>query len=152
MSSLTLLTAALVLAAAGCALPPSELATADTALPGRSTVTLCVINPNPDALVVRRMTVDLGRPGSPLAAGVSEAAIVVPALSSTRVPVPVHAAARNGWTAHWQDVAYRVAGSVALEGAFGLNIPYRRVGHLGVLAAPDGAASPCSGSDIPVPL
>ena len=147
---------ALSLAAAGCASPMADGAPHEQialAVPERlSSVTLCVTNPNPDALVFRRVTVTLDLAGIPLATGSSDAALVVPALSSTRMPIVV-LATRQGGSVPTRRVSYHVDGSVGLDRAFGLNIPYRHAGHLDVVSPiASGVLSDCAGSDVAVPL
>ena len=116
-------------------------------------MTLCVTNPNLDALVFRRVTVTLDRAGMKLATGSSVATILVPALSSTRMKLAVLAVGRDVARFDVREVNYRVDGSVALDRVFGLNIPYRHAGHLdAVPMATDGMSSSCAGSDVAVPL
>ncbi|MGI4765787.1 MAG: LEA type 2 family protein, partial [Janthinobacterium lividum] len=130
----------------------------------RSAVTLCVSNPNPDALVVRRVTVNLDVAGAPLASGSSAAPIRLAPSSSTRVPLTVVTTARNTDgrlvdASRARNVDYRVHGSVALDGAFGLGVPYSRSGRFGAAdvaglasSRDDAQPSRCLGSDIAVPL
>jgi LEA14-like dessication related protein len=161
----SLLAASVFATAAGCAFPTAPAADgmgvqlSERAVPEQpGSVMLCITNPNPDALVFRRVTITLDRAGMPLAAGSSSAPIVVPALSSTRVPLAVVASERDrpaqrGGSLRPHDVNYRVDGSVALDRAFGLNISYRHSGHLDVVSSSIvGVLSRCTGSDFAVPL
>lgn len=156
---------------AGCSLPAAPTADVmDVQLTGiglteqRLAVTLCVTNPNPDALLFRQVTVNLNLADAPLATGVSDAPIQLAPLSSTRVPLTVMTTVRNLGgqlieVFRARGVGYRVYGSVGLDGALGIRIPYSRSGRLdpvGLLglasSSADAGLSRCTGSDIAVPL
>ncbi len=168
MSRLSFFTAVGSLAAAGCALPTAHVMGVqlmDTDFTEqRLAVALCVTNPNADALVFRRVTVSFSLAGSPPAIGSSDATIRLAPLSSTRVPLFVLAKVRNSGGqlvefARARGVEYRVYGSVALDGASALNVPYSRSGHLDLGSALDVASptaeitpSRCTGSELAIPL
>ena len=163
------LAVALCLVVSDCSLPATPTADLTGAPPTgfdlqRSAVTLCVSNPNPDALVVRQVTVDLDVAGTPLASGSSAAPIRLAPSSSTRVPLTVVTTVRNTDSrllnaSSVRSVDYRVRGSVALDGALGLGVPYSRSGRFDAVdgaglasAGVDAEASRCLRSDIAVPL
>ena len=137
-------TLALAAGVAGCALatatPPSVDVT-DVRLIGiglteqQLAVTLCVTNPNKDEFAFRHVTADLDVSGAPLAAGSSDLSVRLPPLSSTTVPFTVVTTVQNVGPQllgilRSGSVEYRVDGSVALTGAFGITLPYSRSGRL----------------------
>lgn len=157
----------LCLVVSDCSLPVTPTADVMGVLPTgldlteqRSAVTLCVSNPNPDALVVRQVTVNLDVAGTPLASGSSAAPIRLAPSSSMRVPLTVVRTVRNTDgqmvdASKERPVDYRVRGSVALDGEHGLGVPYRRSGRFYAADASsmaDAEPSRCLGSDIAVPL
>ncbi len=159
---------ALCLVVSDCSLPTTPTADGTGVLPTdaelaeqRSAVMLCVTNPNRDALVFRQVTVNLDVAGSPVASGSSAVPIRLAPSSSTRVPFMVVTTGRNRDgevmdAAKARPVDYRVRGSVALDGALGLGVPYSRSGHFdesdaGLAASgADAAPSRCLRSDITV--
>ena len=103
-------------------------------------MTLCVTNPNTSELAFRRVTVALDVAGAPLANGASDLPVRLPPLSSTPVPFTVVTTvqnlgaqllglARNGSLDYW------VHGTVSLQGALGLTLPFSKSGHLDPLAS-----------------
>ena len=117
-------------------------------------LTLCVTNPNGQALDFRRVTADLDVSGLSLANGVSELAVRLPARSSTVVPFTVVTTVRNLGAqllgiARTGIVDYRVHGTVALDGLAGIPLPYSRSGRLDALAG--GLDLVSSASDAPGP-
>ncbi len=159
---------ALAMATAGCALAtatPPSVDVADVRVLGlgllqqRLAVTLCVTNPNPQALDFRRVTANLDVSGAPLAAGVSDLAVRLPPTSSTLVPFTVVTTTENVGpqllgVLQTGTVDYRVHGSVSLDGALGITLPYSRSGRLDAIAGglrladqmadPAPAASACA--------
>lgn len=162
------LSIALCLVVSDCSLPMTPTADVMGVLPTgfdlteqRSAVTLCVSNPNRDALVFRQVTVNLDVAGAPVASGSSAAPIRVAPSSSTRVPLTVVTTVRNTDgqlenASGARPIDYRVHGSVALDGALGLGVPYSRSGRFdaAVIASSGADAEPsrCLGSDIAVSL
>ena len=119
-------------------------------------VTLCVTNPNSKELAFRRVTADLDVAGAPLAAGASDVAVQLPPLSSTTVPFTAVTTVRNlgpQLLAVFRSgaVNYRVHGTVALQGALGITLPFSRSGRFDPVAggldwasaASDPSPSPC---------
>ena len=166
MRPLTLLLAGSALA--GCTLlaatPPSVQVT-DVRLTGlgltqqRLAVTLCVSNPNRTPLAFSRVTTNLDVAGAPLATGASDAAVQLPPLAATAVPLTVTTTEQNlgaQLLAVIQSggVDYRLHGTVSLAGGLGLSIPYSRSGRLDpvasgldlALAAAGPAPSRCAGA------
>ena len=162
---------ALCLVVSDCSLPVAPMSDVAGVLPGdvdvmgrRGAVTLCVTNPNPDALVFRQVAVDLDAAGTRLGSGSSAAPIRLAPLSSTRVPVTVVMAVSDadGVLANASgtgEVDYRVRGSVALDSRFGLGVPYSRSGRVDAagisepgFARAEAEPSRCLGSDLAVPL
>ena len=165
-STLRLSAAALVLGAAGCALltaTPPFVEVMDVHLVGiapaeqQLAVTLCVTNPNGNELAFRRVTAGLDVSGSPLAAGASDLSVRLPPVSSTTVPFTVVTTPQNLGPQllgilHTGSVDYRVHGTITLQGALSIELPYSRAGHLdpvaGVLSlafvATDPAPSRCA--------
>ena len=103
-------------------------------------VGLCVTNPNDTELAFRRVRVDLDVAGAPLASSESEAPVRLPPHASTAVPVAVAtttvnlgpqvlALLRTG------SLDYRLHGSVQLDGALAITLPFSRSGRLDVLSA-----------------
>ena len=143
--TLTLMLAALC---AGCTLltaTPPEVEVAAVELRGAALleqslgVTLCVTNPNPDALAFRRIRVALDAAGSPLLEGVSEVPVVLPPRSSTLVPFTVVSTVRNLGPQLLSVVRsgaldYRLRGSVTLDSP-GITVPFSRSGRLDLLQA-----------------
>lgn len=160
----------LCLVVSDCSLPARPTADVSGALPTgfelaeqRSSVTLCVSNPNPEALVVRQVTVSLDVAGIPLASGSSVTPIRLAPSSSMRVPLTVVTMVTNTdgqvvGASKARSVDYRVRGSVALDGTLGLGVPYSRSGHFdvadgaGLASVADAESFRCLGSDIAVPL
>ncbi len=162
------LPAAVAILLSGCALitdTPPDVEVLDVRLVGiglteqQLAATLCVTNPNANEIAFRRVSVALEVAGSPLATGASVLPVRLPPMSSTAVPFTVMttvqdigpqllAVLRTG------DLAYRVHGTVSLQGAFGLALPFSRSGRLDLLAdgldlasaATDTTPSRCSAS------
>ncbi len=100
-------------------------------------VTLCVTNTNDAALGFRRVTTALDVAGLPLATGAAEVAVQLPAHAATLVPFAVTTTVRNlgpQLLAVLQSgsVAYRLHGTVQLEGVLPITVPYGRAGRLDV--------------------
>ena len=103
-------------------------------------VTLCVTNPNTNELAFHRVTADLDVSGAPLATGASELSVRLPPLTSTRVPFTVVTTVQDLGpqllgVIRTRTVKYRVHGTVFLQGAFGITLPYSRSGHLNPVAS-----------------
>ncbi len=158
LTILRLLAAALVLGMAGCALindvPPSvevmDVRLLGIGLTGQQlAVTLCVTNPNPDEIAFRRVTADLDVSGLPLATGASDLSVRLPARSSTTVPFTVVTTVQNLGAQllgilHIGSVDYRVHGTVGLEGALDITLPYSRSGRIDSVAGGLSLASAAS--------
>lgn len=143
------MTVALALLAAGCALAmatPPEVEVADVELrdlgvPDQALgVTLCVSNPNATELSFRRIAVALEVAGAPLAESESEAPVRLPPHSSVLVPFAVTTTVRSLGPQLWdvlrsRGVEYRLRGSVQLDGALGVSLPFSRGGRFDLLAA-----------------
>ncbi len=158
LNILRLPAAALVLGTAGCALindTPPSVAVMDVRLLGigltgqELAVTLCVTNPNPDEIAFRRVTADLDVAGSALATGASDLSVRLPPRSSTIVPFTVVTTVQN-LGAQLLDILqtgsvdYRVHGTVGLEGALDITLPYSRSGRLDPVAGGLSLASAAS--------
>ncbi len=144
---------ALPLLAAGCTLigaAPPQVEIRDISLRKVSplgaqlAVDLCVSNPNPDALDFRHARVELDIEHAPFAEGQSEGAVRLPPHTSTLVPFQVALTVRNLGpqilgVLQGGGVDYRIHGTVTLTGALGLDVPFSRSGHLGLLSAGQGA-------------
>lgn len=157
---------ALAGATAGCALvtaTPPSIAVMDVELVGvglteqQLAVTLCITNPNSSELGFRRVTADLDVSGAPLATGASDLSVRLPPLTSTKVPFTVVTTVQNLGpqllrVIQTGTVNYRVHGTVSLQGAFGITLPYSRSGRLDPVAGglglanavSDPAPSPCA--------
>lgn len=122
-------------------------------------VTLCVTNPNTDELAFRRVTADLDVSGAPLAWGASDLSVRLPPVSSTPVPFTVVTTIQNlgpqlMGILNSGSLEYRVHGTVTLQGALGIALPYSRSGRLDPVAGglnlanaatdPAGMSSQCS--------
>ncbi|MGI4800406.1 MAG: LEA type 2 family protein [Janthinobacterium lividum] len=112
-------------------------------------VTLCVTNPNPIELGFRRVTADLDVSGAPLATGASDLSVQLPPLMSTKVPFTVVTTVQNLGTQllgiiQTGTVNYRIHGTVSLQGAFGITLPYSRSGRLDPIASGLGLANAVS--------
>lgn len=106
-------------------------------------VALCVSNPNDTELTFRRVTVTVDMAGSPLAEGASEAPVRLPPRSSVLVPFAVVTTVRNLGpqllgVVRSGGVEYRLRGTVQLEGALAVTLPFSRSGRLDVLATGQG--------------
>lgn len=138
----------LALATTGCALAtatPPSVDVLDVHLVGlgltkqQLAVTLCVTNPNARELAFRRVTAALDVSGSPLATGASDFSVQLPPQSSTVVPFTVVTTVRNlgpqllGIVRNGA-VDYRVQGTISLQGALSIVLPYSRSGRLDPLA------------------
>ena len=103
-------------------------------------VTLCVSNPNQTELSFRRIavTVDIG--DEPLAAGASDAAVLLPPLQSVLVPFAVTTTVRHLGPqllaiVRSGGIDYRLSGTVTLAGSLPLDLPFSRRGRLDLLTA-----------------
>ena len=163
---LNLPTLALAAATAGCALvnaTPPSIDVMEVRLVGiglteqQLAVTLCITNPNLKELGFRRVTADLDVSGAPLATGASDLSVRLPPLMSTKVPFTVVTTVQNLGpqllrVIQTGTVNYRVHGTVFLQGAFGITLPYSRSGRLDPIASglglanavSDPAPSPCA--------
>ena len=135
--------------AAGCALitaaPPGvEVAAVELRALGLLDqalgVTLCVTNPNRTELSFRRVSVAVDVGDAPLAAGASDAAVLLPPLTSVLVPFAVTTTVRNLGpqllaVARSGAVEYRLSGTVTLAGSLPLDLPFSRRGRLDLLTA-----------------
>lgn len=167
MPRLNLLFLVLFLAVGGCALPTVPSAGVNPVQLGKEgspkrvvLATLCVTNASRDALVFRRATIRFGRTNDVFATGSIDDPFVVPALSLVRRPLTIsitqrHLVAQGVENARTREIRYRVDGLVALDRAFGLNIPYRRSGRLALDVAQDlvlstaaSTSTRCSPSDL----
>ena len=117
-------------------------------------------NPNASVLAFRSVTVGLDLNGMPLAEAVSENPVRLLPQSSTDVPFAVTTTARNlgpQFLALLQTGAmdYRVHGTVQLDGALRLTLPFSRSGRLDFLTAGQGvltdASKPGTQCDVAVP-
>lgn len=169
--------ALLAIGLAGCALasaaPPSvdvlsvQLTGMDL-VQQQLAVTLCVTNPNPDTLAFRAVTADFDLSGLPLASGRSDLSVRLPPHASAVVPFTVVTTVRNLGSQllgliQAGRIEYRVHGTVTLQGALGLTLPYSRSGQIDPLAgglsliaaAADPVSSSCGSvsppSDAPAP-
>ena len=102
-------------------------------------VTLCVSNPNATELSFRRIAVTLEVAGAPLAESESEAPVRLPPHSSVLVPFAATTTVRSLGPQLWDvlrsgGVEYRLRGSVQLDGALGISLPFSRAGRLDVAA------------------
>ncbi|MGI4745476.1 MAG: LEA type 2 family protein [Janthinobacterium lividum] len=144
-------TAATVLALglAGCALTSSTPPSVDVMavqligmglVRQQLAVTLCVTNPNADALAFRAVTANFDLSGQPLAAGQSDLSIRLPPRASVVVPFTVVTTVQNASSQllgviRTGRIEYRVHGTVTLQGTFGLTLPYSRSGQIDPLAS-----------------
>ena len=127
-------------------------------------VTLCVSNPNDAALAFRHVTTMLDVAGSPLATGESVLAVRLPPHAATTVPFAVTTTVANlgpQLLAVLQSgsLAYRIHGTVQLDGALPVTLPYGRAGRLDAAtigpalladAGPPGMTD-CPAPDAPAP-
>lgn len=132
------------LALAGCALvnaTPPQVEVAQVELRGAGLLdqslglSLCVTNPNDTELSFRRVRVAVDVAGAPLAETVSEAPVRLPPRSSVLVPFAVATTVRNLGPQLLSVVRtgaldYRVRGTVQLDGALALSLPFSRGGRL----------------------
>lgn len=103
-------------------------------------LSLCITNPNDNALAFRRVRVALDVAGASIADADTVVPVLLPPHASTLVPVSVVTtalAAGAGLAQVFQTggIEYRVHGSVQLEGALGITLPFSRKGRLDVLSA-----------------
>lgn len=144
----TILPVVLAAALAGCTLAtdtPPSVDVLDVHLVGMGlmeqqlTTTLCVTNPNANEIAFRRLTVALDLSGSPLASGASDLPMRLPPLSSRAVPFTVLTTVRNLGpqllgVLRGGGLDYRIHGTVSLQGAFSLTLPFSRSGRLDLQA------------------
>jgi len=122
----------------------------------RVAATLCVTNPNPNALSFKRVTVALDISGQPFAVGATDLPVILPPQSSIAVPFTVVTTVQNLGSQllgvlRSGGVDYRVHGTVALRDGLGLVLPFSRSGRVDPLtgsialadAILDPATSPC---------
>ena len=107
-------------------------------------VELCVSNPNDEALNFRSVTAGVEVSHTPLAEGISEAAVLLPAHSSTVVPFEVTTTLRNLepqllGVLQTGGVDYRIHGRVELTGSLGITVPYSHRGRLDLMSAVQNA-------------
>lgn len=140
-----------VLALAGCALvnaTPPQVEVAQVELRGAGLLdqslglSLCVTNPNDTKLSFRRVRVAVDVAGAPLAETVSEAPVRLPPRSSVLVPFAVATTVRNLGPQLLSVVRtgaldYRVRGTVQLDGALALALPFNRGGRLDAMTGAD---------------
>ena len=144
---------------AGCTLvtqSPPQVDVANVALTGiglfnqRLLVTLCVTNPNRTPLAFERVTFKIAVADAPLADGVTQSAVAVPALASVLVPVAVETTIRDlpsqfVSTLQTGSIAYRLSGVVQLTSLpFGL--PFSRAGQLTLLQVGEGYGDGTAGT------
>lgn len=149
---------------AGCTLitsAPPTVGLLDVQLTGlglteqRIATTLCVTNPNPNALSFKRVSVALDISGQPFAAGATDLPVILPPRSSIVVPFTVVTTMQNLGSQLLgvlrSGVEYQVHGTVALQGGLGLVLPFSHSGRVDPLsgsivladAALNPATSPC---------
>ena len=100
--------------------------------------TLCITNPNPNRIGFRSVTADLDVSGAPLASGTSATAVDLPPASSTVVSFTVRTTVRNVGPQllailREGSLDYQIHGTVSLNGALGLTLPFARSGRLDLL-------------------
>ena len=100
--------------------------------------TLCVTNPNANEIAFRRVAVSLDLSGLPLASGTSDLPVRLPPASSTAVPFTGLTTLRNIGPQvlgilQSGSLAYRIHGTVSLDGVLGLTLPFVRSGRLNLL-------------------
>ncbi len=137
------------LALSGCALltaAPPQVEVVQVELRGASlldqslAVALCVTNPNDTALNFRRVRVMADVSGAPLADTESKLPVRLPPRSSTLVPFAVTTTLRNlepqllGVIRNGA-LEYRMHGTVQLDGAVALTLPFSRSGRLDIATA-----------------
>ena len=103
-------------------------------------VSLCVTNPNDAELAFRRVAVAVDVSGAPLANSASDYDVRLPPRSSTLVPFAVTTTVRNLGPqllgiVQTGAVEYRMHGTVQLDGAVALILPFSRSGRLDVATA-----------------
>ncbi len=103
-------------------------------------VALCVTNPNDTALNFRRVRVMADVSGASLADTESEVPVRLPPRSSTLVPFAVTTTVRNLGpqllgVIRSGALEYRMHGTVQLDGAVALTLPFSRSGRLDVATA-----------------
>ncbi len=159
----TLLAVALAGTLGGCALAtgtPPSVDVMDVRLVGvglteqQLATTLCVTNPNDSALAFRRVAVTLDVSGAPLATGSSDLPLQLPPHSSTAVPFTVVTTVQNLGPQllgilRSGSLDYRIHGTVSLQGAFGLTLPFSRAGQLDPLAGGLNLASVAASGEAP---
>ena len=135
---------------AGCTLvtqSPPQVDVANVALTGiglfnqRLLVTLCVTNPNRSPLAFERVTFKIAVADAPLADGVTQSAVAVPALASVLVPVAVETTIRDFARSVRVDLADRFH-RLPLERRRAVNKP-----ALWITVQPRGATHPASGRE-----
>ena len=136
----------------GCALAtatPPSVEVIDVRLVGiglteqQPATTLCVTNPNATELGFRRVAVSVDVSGLPLTDTSSDLAIKLPPMSSTVVPFTAVTTVRNIGPqllgiVRGGGLDYRLHGSVSLEGALGITVPFSHGGRLDPLAIGTG--------------
>ena len=135
-------------ALAGCTLVtqnPPQIDVASVALTGIGLfnqsflVELCVTNPNRTPIAFERATFRLAVADAPLAEGVTESAVAIPALASVPVALAAQTTLRNlpgqlMSTLETATVAYRLSGVVQLA-SLPFGVPFSHAGQLSLLRA-----------------
>ena len=138
----------LVTALAGCALVnqnPPQVDVANVTLTGIGLfnqsflVELCVTNPNRIPIAFNRVTFRIAVADAPLADGVTETAVAIPALASVLVPLAAQTTVRNVpgqlmSTLETGTIRYRLTGVVQLT-SLPFGVPFSRAGQLSLLQA-----------------
>ena len=133
---------------AGCALVtqnPPQVDVASVALTGIGLFNqsflaeLCVTNPNRTPIAFERATFRLAVADAPLAEGVTESAVAIPALASVLVPLAAQTTTRNlpgqlMSTLETGTIAYRLTGVVQLT-SLPFGVPFSRAGQFSLLQA-----------------
>ncbi len=149
MPKTALLLAGVLLLGTGCTLvggarPQIEVASVELRRVGlldqSLRVGLCAFNPNDQDFAFRQLTVVLDVADAPLAEGVTDGAVLLPAHQSVLIPFDVATTTRNippqllGILSAGA-VEYRLHGSVQLAGSLGISVPFSHWGRLDVLSA-----------------
>ena len=102
-------------------------------------VTLCVTNPNDTELAFRRVRTAIDVAGAPLADSQNEVAVRLPPRSSTPVPFAVTTTVLNLLPqlldiVRTGAVKYRIHGTVQLDGALAITLPFSHGGRLDLVS------------------
>ena len=151
--------AGLTAALAGCSVitqSPPQIDVADVVLTNIGLlnqsflVTLCVTNPNPTSIAFHRVTFRIAVADAPLADGVTESDVAIPALASVLMPVAVQTTIRNLprqllSTLTTGSVAYRVSGVAQLT-SLPFGVPFSGGGQFSLLQAGEAYAETAASS------